>query len=83
MTKNDLNLLFEAILNMYEHNRSASKGEMEVVSPLIIFKHVGTDSNLECKEFGRQNWDAHRRIDYLSWWNVKKKRDCGISKKLS
>ena len=43
----DLNLLFEAILNMYEHNRSASKGEMEVVSPLIIFKHVGTDSDLE------------------------------------
>ena len=42
----DLNLLFEAILNMYEHNRSASKGEMEVVSPLIIFKHVGTDSDL-------------------------------------
>ena len=34
-------------MNMYEHNRSASKGEMEVVSPLIIFKHVGTDSNLE------------------------------------
>ena len=41
----DLNLLFEAILNMYEHNRSASKGEMEVVSPLILFKHVGTDSD--------------------------------------
>ena len=32
-------------MNMYEHDRSASKGEMEVVSPLIIFKHVGTDSD--------------------------------------
>lgn len=42
--EHDLALLFEAILNMYEHDRSASKGEMEVVSPLIIFKHVGTDS---------------------------------------
>jgi CRISPR-associated protein Csd2 len=41
----DLKHLFEAILNMYEHDRSASKGEMEVVSPLIIFKHVGTDSD--------------------------------------
>lgn len=41
----DLNALFEAILNMYEHDRSASKGEMEVVSPLIIFRHVGTDSD--------------------------------------
>ena len=41
----DLEILFESILNMYEHDRSASKGEMEVVSPLILFKHVGTDSD--------------------------------------
>ena len=41
----DLNILFEAILNMYEHDRSASKGEMSVVSPLILFKHVGTDTD--------------------------------------
>lgn len=42
---NDLSILFESILNMYEHDRSASKGEMEVVSPLILFKHVGTDTD--------------------------------------
>lgn len=41
----DIKILFESILNMYEHDRSASKGEMSVVSPLIIFKHVGTDSD--------------------------------------
>lgn len=41
----DLKILFEAILNMYEHDHSASKGEMAVVSPLIIFKHVGTDTD--------------------------------------
>lgn len=41
----DLDILFEAILNMYEHDHSASKGEMAVVSPLILFKHVGTDSD--------------------------------------
>ncbi len=41
----DLNALFEAILNMYEHDRSASKGEMDVVSPLIVFQHVGTDTD--------------------------------------
>lgn len=41
----DLQILFEAILNMYEHDHSSSKGEMAVVSPLIIFKHVGTDSD--------------------------------------
>lgn len=43
--EHDLSVLFEAILNMYEHDRSASKGEMSVVSPLIIFKHVGTDTD--------------------------------------
>lgn len=41
----DLKILFEAILNMYEHDRSASKGQMSVISPLIIFKHIGTDSD--------------------------------------
>lgn len=41
----DLKVLFEAILNMYEHDHSSSKGEVSVVSPLIIFKHVGTDSD--------------------------------------
>ncbi len=41
----DLKLLWEALLNMYEHDRSASKGEMSTVAPLIIFKHTGTDSD--------------------------------------
>ncbi len=50
--ESDLKVLFEAVLNMYEHDRSASKGEMAVVSPLIIFKHIGTDSNAEQR--GRQ-----------------------------
>ncbi len=43
--ESDLTKLFESILNMYEHDRSASKGQMSVISPLIIFKHIGTDSN--------------------------------------
>ncbi|MEG0756757.1 MAG: type I-C CRISPR-associated protein Cas7/Csd2, partial [Oscillospiraceae bacterium] len=34
----DLKTLFEAILNMYEHDRSASKGQMSVITPLIIFR---------------------------------------------
>ena len=41
----DLRILFEAILNMYEHDHSASKGEMSVVSPLFLFRHVGTDTD--------------------------------------
>ena len=43
--EDDLKALFEAILNMYEHDRSASKGMMSVVSPLVIFRHVGTDTD--------------------------------------
>ncbi|MCC8099036.1 MAG: type I CRISPR-associated protein Cas7 [Clostridiales bacterium] len=45
--ESDLKALFEAILNMYEHDRSASKGEMAVITPLVIFRHVGTDSDLK------------------------------------
>ena len=70
----DLQLLFEAIMNMYEHNRSSSKGEMEVVSPLIIFKHVGTDSDE--KQRMRQAKlgcaPAHKLFELV---NVKKRED--------
>ena len=45
--KGDLKLLFESILNMYEHDRSASKGVMTVRRPIYVFKHVGTDSDAE------------------------------------
>ncbi len=41
----DLKALFEAILNMYEHDRSAGKGEMAVITPLVIFRHTGTDTD--------------------------------------
>lgn len=40
----DLELLWEAILNMFEHDRSAARGKM-AVRELIIFKH---DSELGC-----------------------------------
>jgi CRISPR-associated protein Csd2 len=40
----DLALLWESLLNMYEHDRSASKGVMTVQRPLFVFKHVGTDA---------------------------------------
>jgi CRISPR-associated protein Csd2 len=46
----DLRLLFEAILSMYEHDRSASKGLMTVRQPLFVFKHVGTDSEPEQRQ---------------------------------
>ena len=46
-SEEDLKALLEAILNMYEHDRSASKGQMSVIAPVILFRHSGTDSDLE------------------------------------
>lgn len=46
----DLRLLFEALLGMYEHDRSASKGVMTVRAPIFVFKHVGTDTNAEQRQ---------------------------------
>ena len=38
-TEDDLALLFEAILNMFEHDRSAARGKM-AVRELIVFRHA-------------------------------------------
>ncbi len=46
-TEDDLALLWEALLNMYEHDRSASKGLMTVQRPLYVFRHEGTDTDAE------------------------------------
>ncbi|MER3461531.1 MAG: type I-C CRISPR-associated protein Cas7/Csd2 [Armatimonadota bacterium] len=40
-TEDDLNLLFEALLNMFEHDRSAARGEM-ILRGLYDFEHLGT-----------------------------------------
>lgn len=44
-TEEDLSLFWEALLQMYEHDRSASKGIMTTREPIFVFKHVGTDSD--------------------------------------
>lgn len=41
----DLDLFWTALLGMFEHDRSASKGFMSVLEPVIIFRHVGTDGD--------------------------------------
>ena len=47
-SEDDLKLFFRAILDMYEHDRSASKGVMTVhPDHAFVFKHVGTDSDAE------------------------------------
>lgn len=73
----DLDILFESILNMYEHDHSASKGEMAVVSPLILFKHVGTDTNAaqRVKQAKLGCAPAHKLFDLVK---VQKKEDVRI-----
>jgi CRISPR-associated protein Csd2 len=43
-SEDDLKNLWDALLNMYDHDRSASKGMMSCRG-LYVFKHVGTDSD--------------------------------------
>lgn len=45
-TEDDLSLFWEAMEHMFDDDRSAARGFMAVRS-LKVFKHVGTDSNLE------------------------------------
>lgn len=40
----DLDATIEALANMYDSMHSASKGQMTIAGPVIIFKHVGEDS---------------------------------------
>ena len=40
----DLEIVLEALMNMFEHNRSASKGSM-TTRRLVVFKHLGTAKN--------------------------------------
>jgi len=44
-SEDDLALLWEAMLKMFEHDRSASKGLMSVREPIFVFKHVGNDTD--------------------------------------
>lgn len=44
-SEDDLSLFWEALLKMYEGDRSASKGVMSVQEPVFVFKHIGTDTD--------------------------------------
>lgn len=52
-TQTDLDLLFEALLQMFEHDRSAARGEM-VVRGLYDFEHVGTQHENNAEQNKRE-----------------------------
>jgi CRISPR-associated protein Csd2 len=59
-SEDDLRLLWSAILDMFEHDRSASKGLMTVHPDYAFaFRHVGTDSNLEQRKAEAKLGCAH------------------------
>lgn len=74
--EDDLKLLWEALANMYDHDRSASKGVMSC-RKLIAFKHVGTDSDVEQRK--RQAMlgcaPAHKLLDLGSVVEVVKQTE--------
>jgi CRISPR-associated protein Csd2 len=49
----DLDLIFEALLHMFEHDRSAARGEM-VVRGLYDFEHVGTQHENNAEQNKRE-----------------------------
>lgn len=60
----DLKNIWEALLNMYDHDRSASKGMMSCRG-LYVFKHVGTDTdpNQRIKQAMLGCAPAHKLLD--------------------
>ncbi|TLS73514.1 type I-C CRISPR-associated protein Cas7/Csd2 [Mariprofundus erugo] len=61
----DLELLWDALCNMWDHDRSASKGMMSCRG-LYVFKHVGTDSdpNQRVRQAKLGCAPAHRLLDF-------------------
>jgi CRISPR-associated protein Csd2 len=72
-SRDDLRLLFEAILGMFEHDRSASKGVMTVRAPIYVFKHVGTDTNAEQRQSQAMLGCAPAQVLFEKVVSVKKK----------
>jgi CRISPR-associated protein Csd2 len=75
-SEDDLELFWEALINMYDHDRSASKGMMSCRG-LYIFKHVGTDSDLEQRKKQAMLGcaPAHKLLDLGAIIDIKKKAE--------
>lgn len=55
----DLDLLFEALANLFEHDRSAARGEM-ATRKLVIFRHASALGNAQ----------AHELFDRVETWRL-------------
>ena len=77
----DLELLLDALLNMYEHDRSASKGVM-TVRKIFLFKHEGTSSDpaQRTREAKLGCAPAHQLFDLVE---VERKKDVSVGRKFT
>jgi CRISPR-associated protein Csd2 len=80
----DLSLLFEALMNMFDHAHSSSKGVMST-HRLIVFKHIGTDSNpnqrVQEAMLGRAS--AHRLLDLGKVVSIELKNKAQVPRRFS
>ena len=83
-SEDDLELFWDALLNMYDHDRSASKGMMSCRG-LYIFKHTGTDSDLEQRKKQAMLGcaPAHKLLDLGSIIEIKKKEGIDAPRKFA
>jgi CRISPR-associated protein Csd2 len=83
-SEDDLELFWDALLNMYDHDRSASKGMMSCRG-LYIFKHIGTDSDLEQRKKQAMLGcaPAHKLLDLGAIIDIKKKEGIDAPRKFA
>lgn len=63
-TENDLNLLWEALMNAFEHDHSAARGEMNARA-LIVFKHESKLGNVRASQlFDLVKIEKHAGVEY-------------------
>jgi CRISPR-associated protein Csd2 len=68
-SEDDLNLLWEALLNAFEHDRSAARGEMNP-RKLIVFKHDSHLGNARAGElFERVNVEKKKGVELPRAWS--------------
>jgi len=60
-SEDDLELLFEALTNMFDHDRSAARGEM-AARKLVVFRHNSALGNAP----------AHKLFELVKTWRVHK-----------
>ena len=69
-TEDDFSILLESIMQMYNCDISSSKMGMSVLSPVIIFKHIGTQSDKTSEQAIREAKlgcaPAYKLFDLLS-----------------